>query len=151
MPSGRVWTFVPIKGETALLPVCFRPPQPQKAFTAISDCGFSYKEHGGLKTACWLFTMNFVSMLDKDHCLPELYPLTMDKLWNISIMEWIFHIYLRNPPVRKKPQWKGSTVCSVFKTAFERSSLAQSRPIVLFTIISKFWESILNKKIVEHP
>lgn len=65
-----------------------------------------------------------------------------------SVLAKLFYCYLK-----KKCHlslWKLSALCLIFKNADEHSSPLQYCLISLLSVISKFFESIINKEIAEH-
>ena len=46
--------------------------------------------------------------------------------------------------------WKVSSVVPVFKDVGERSTAKNYRPVSLFSVVSKVFEKLVNKRIVDH-
>ena len=69
---------------------------------------------------------------------PEISPL-LAKLFNRCLKERCF-----------PDSWKMSSVCPVFKNAGDRCSPSQYRPISLLSVMSKLFESVINKAVISH-
>ena len=47
--------------------------------------------------------------------------------------------------------WKVSSVVSVFKNVWERSTAKNYRPVSLLSVVNKVFEKLVNNRIVDHP
>ena len=72
-------------------------------------------------------------------CEPELYYLLAE----------LFNKYLKG--FSFPDCWKVSSVVPVFKNLGERSTAKNYRPVSLLSVVSKVFEKLVNKRIVDHP
>ena len=79
-----------------------------------------------------------IPMVVLKNCGPEL-SYILAKLFNKCLKESCF-----------PDGWKVSSVVPVFKNVGERSTVKNYRPVSLLSVVSKVFEKLVNKRIVDH-
>ena len=117
------------------------PDYPSKTDSSLSNFTVSAKEVAslisGLDSTKATGPDNIPVMVLKN-ISPELSPI-LAKLFNKCLKKKCF-----------PSSWKISSVCPVFKNSGDRSSPSQYRPISLLSVMSKLFESVINKRVTQH-
>ena len=79
-----------------------------------------------------------ISVVVLKNCEPEL-PYILGELFNMCLKESCF-----------PDCWKVSSVVPVFKNVGERCTAKNYRPVSLLPVVSKFFEKLVNNRIVDH-